>query len=108
MSTTNGSFKGISKDASPTTNYCQYLGSLVTALDRVARIPKLILGVAIKHFFYCSVAGMFAVATMVLAGEGNNRIDTIVGFSFEQRRFDFGIIFLDTAATCGKRQVSIS
>ena len=27
---------------SPETTYCQYLGSLVTKLDRVARIPKLI------------------------------------------------------------------
>jgi len=43
LETTNGSSKGIPKDnASPNTNYCQYLGSLVTALDRVARIPKLI------------------------------------------------------------------
>ena len=28
--------------ASPNTTYCQYLGGLVTKLDRVARIPKLI------------------------------------------------------------------
>jgi len=43
LSTTNGSSTGTSKGAaSPNNNYCQYLGSLVTALDRVARIPKLI------------------------------------------------------------------
>ena len=43
LSTTNGPSNGIPKGAaSPNTNYCQYLGSLVTALDRVARIPKLI------------------------------------------------------------------
>jgi len=43
LSTTNGSSNGTSKGAaSPNKNYCQYLGSLVTALDRVARIPKLI------------------------------------------------------------------
>jgi hypothetical protein len=43
LSTTNGSSEGIPKGAaSPNTNYCQYLGSLVTALDRVVRIPKLI------------------------------------------------------------------
>ncbi len=43
LSTTNGSSNGTSKGAaSPNNNYCQYLGSLVTALDRVARIPKLI------------------------------------------------------------------
>ena len=42
LNSTNGSPKGASKGAASTnTNYCQYLGSLVTALDRVARIPKL-------------------------------------------------------------------
>ena len=40
-STTIGSFKGIPKGTSPNTNYCQYLGSLLTALDRAVRIPKL-------------------------------------------------------------------
>lgn len=43
LSTISWSSKGIPRRAaSPNTNYCQYLGSLVTALDRVARIPKLI------------------------------------------------------------------
>ena len=43
LSTTSGSSKGIPRGAaSPNTNYCQYLGSLVTKLDSVARIPKLI------------------------------------------------------------------
>ena len=43
LSSTPGSSKDIPKGAaSPNTNYCQHLGSLVTALDRVARIPKLI------------------------------------------------------------------
>ena len=43
LNTDDGSSSGTSKGtASLSINYCQYLGSLVTALDRVARIPKLI------------------------------------------------------------------
>ena len=41
------SSKGTSKGtASPDTTYCQYLGSLVTKLDRVTRVPKLIVDYA--------------------------------------------------------------
>jgi pimeloyl-ACP methyl ester carboxylesterase len=39
-SSVNGSSEGTLKG---TTSYCQYLGSLVTKLDRLARIPKLII-----------------------------------------------------------------
>ena len=43
LSTTNNLSKGMTEGtASPNTTYCQYLGGLVTKLDRVARIPKLI------------------------------------------------------------------
>ena len=43
LNTNNDSSKGIPKGVgSPNTSYCQYLGSLATALDRVAQIPKLI------------------------------------------------------------------
>ena len=77
---TNGSSKGIPKDsASPNTNYGQYLGSLATKLDRVARIPKQILGGAIKLLFYSSVAGIFTVAiTIIIAGDGNNKLEAMI------------------------------
>jgi len=76
---TNGSSNGIPKDsASPNTNYGQYLGSLAIKLDRVARIPKQILGGAIKLLFYSSVAGIFAIATMTLAGGGNNKLEAMI------------------------------
>ena len=75
-SITNGySTKGV-EGAASTTNYC--FGSLVTALDRAARIPKQILGGAIKLLFYSSVAGIFAVATMTLAGGGDNKLEAMV------------------------------
>ena len=40
LSTTNGSSKGVVDGTASTANYC--FGSLVTALDRAARIPKLL------------------------------------------------------------------
>ena len=44
----NGSSKGTLKGTtSPGTTYCHYLGGLVTALDRVVRIPKMIVDSAV-------------------------------------------------------------
>ena len=83
---TNGSSKGRPKGASQNPNYCQYLGSLVIALDRAAQIPKQILGGAIvgrrlllhKLLFYSLVVGMFAVATTFLTTDGNHKLEAMM------------------------------
>ncbi len=75
----NGSPKGIPRgSASPNTNYCQYLGSLVTKLDHVARVPIFIVESAASCVLSSSkteqtarlkcVSSKYAKATLVLIG----------------------------------------
>ena len=82
LSTTNGS-KG---NASPNTSYGQYLGSLVTKRDGVARIPKQILGGALvgqcpqlyNALFYCLVAWISVAAVTLFAMGGNEKLEAMI------------------------------